>query len=73
MKYIIAVDIGGTTFNSGLFSESLKFIDITPIDKIRNYKNRKDITNAIFNQIYYLIGNNKTDKDDIICIGVASP
>ena len=37
MKYIVAIDIGGTTFNTGLFSESLNEIAISSKDKIRYY------------------------------------
>lgn len=73
MKYIVAVDIGGTTFNAGLFSEKLNLVDITTKDKIRNYKNKKEIIAAIFQQINFLIKSNKLNKKDILCLGVASP
>jgi len=73
MKYIISIDIGGTTFNAGLFSEKLDLIDITSKDKIRNYKNKKEIIAAIFDQITFLIKSNRIKRDNILCIGVASP
>ena len=38
MKYIVAIDIGGTTFNTGIFSESLDKIAISKKDKIRNFQ-----------------------------------
>ena len=41
MKYYLAIDIGGTTFNSGLFSDSLEEIDITPKDKIRYHSGKE--------------------------------
>ena len=47
MKYFIAIDIGGTTFNSGLFSESLNQISISNKDQIRNYADKDAVVNAI--------------------------
>ena len=38
MKYIIAIDIGGTTFNTGIFSESFNEIAISDKDKIDWFK-----------------------------------
>ena len=37
MKFFIAVDIGGTTFNSGLFNDSFVKVDVTNKDKIRYF------------------------------------
>ena len=43
MKYYLAIDLGGTTFNAGLFDESYNLIHVTSKDKIRNYNsNLKD-------------------------------
>ena len=33
MKYYLSIDIGGTTFNTGIFSESLNMLAISPKDK----------------------------------------
>ena len=73
MKYIIAVDIGGTTFNTGILTESLDIIFVSDKDKIRYYSNREEIDNAISSQIESSINNNNIDNNDIIGIGVASP
>ena len=73
MKYYLAINLGGTTFNSGIFSKSLNKIDITKKDKIRYYKDRKEITDAIINQINELLNQNKINKSDIIGRGIASP
>ena len=73
MKYIIAVDIGGTTFNTGILTESLDIIFVSDKDKIRYYSNREKIAAAISSQIETSINNNNIDKNDIIGIGVASP
>ena len=58
MKYFIAVDIGGTTFNSGLFKDSLEQIDITEKDKIRYYSSKEEVASAIINQILSLLKKN---------------
>ena len=73
MKYLIAIDIGGTTFNCGLFSQSFKLIDISAKDKIRNYSNKNDVVCAMINQINSLIKSNKINKKNILGIGIASP
>ena len=73
MKYYIAVDIGGTTFNSGLFNDSFVKVDVTNKDKIRYYKNKNQIVSAIENQVLDLLKKNKVDKNDVLGLGVASP
>ena len=73
MKFIIAVDIGGSTFRSGLFSEFLDQIDISEQDKIRYYNNREHLTDAILMQVNKLIDKNNINKNDVIGLGIASP
>tara|TARA_B100000131_G_scaffold301690_1_gene324118 strand:+ start:1575 stop:2462 length:888 start_codon:yes stop_codon:yes gene_type:complete len=73
MKYIVAIDIGGTTFNSGIFSESLNQIALSEKDKIRHYKNKEDVINGILTQINKLITENNIERDDIIGVGIGSP
>jgi len=73
MKYIIAIDIGGTTFKSGVFSESLNQISISKKDKIRYYDGRKEIVGAILNQMNDLLNSNNIKKNDVIGLGIASP
>jgi len=73
MKFIIAIDIGGSTFRSGLFSEFLDQIDISEQDKIRYYNNREHLTDAILIQVNKLIDKNDINKNDVIGLGIASP
>ena len=73
MKYFLTVDIGGTTFNSGLFNESLEKIEITQKDKIRYYNGKEEVVSAIINQILTLINNNNLNHKDIIALGIAAP
>ena len=51
MKYIVAIDIGGTTFNTGIFSESLNEIFISNKDKIRYYDGKEQVVDAIIKQV----------------------
>lgn len=73
MKYILAVDIGGTTFNTGLFSESLNQISISNKDKIRHYNSKDKVINGIIKQIKTMISENNIKLSDIIGLGIASP
>ena len=73
MKYIIAIDIGGSTFRSGLFTKSLKSIDISIQDKIRYYSNKESIRDAIIEQVNCLILKNDIKKNDILGLGIALP
>ena len=36
MKFFLAIDIGGTTFNTGIFTQSFNQIALSNKDKIRN-------------------------------------
>ncbi len=73
MKYIIAIDIGGSTFRSGLFSDSIMPIDISDQDKIRYYNDKNSVRDAIIEQVNSLIEKNKIIKNDILGIGIALP
>ena len=63
MKYIIAIDIGGSTFNTGLLSESFDIISITKKDKIRYYKDRDNLIDAMISQITSIIKTNNITKN----------
>jgi len=73
MKYIIAIDIGGTTFKIGFFSNSLSLVTVSNEDKIRYYNGREEIVNAIINQVNTTITENNIKKKEIMGIGIASP
>ena len=47
MKYIIAIDIGGSTFRTGLFSEKLIQLNISNQDKIRYYNDKDQAVETI--------------------------
>ena len=73
MKYIVSIDIGGTTFNSGIFSDSLNQVTVSQKDKIRYYKSKDDVIDAIVKQVNNLIDSADILKSDIIGLGVGAP
>jgi len=73
MKNIIAIDIGGTTFKTGLFNESLKLIDISEKNKIRYYNDKEEIISAIIKQVKQIISKNNLSYSNILGLGIASP
>ena len=73
MKYIIAIDIGGSTFRTGLFSDSLTQIDLSEQDKIRYYNDKISVRDAIINQVLNIIDKNNIIKNDILGVGIALP
>ena len=73
MKYIIAIDIGGTKFKSGIFSQSLKKIASSEKDKIRHYKDKDAVINAILDQVNSLILETNINREKIMGVGIGSP
>ena len=73
MKYIIAIDIGGTKFKSGIFSQSLKQIASSEKEKIRHYKDKDAVINAILDQVNNLILESNINRQEIIGVGIGSP
>ena len=73
MKYIVSIDIGGTTFNSGIFTDSLNQVAVSKKDKIRFYKSKNDVVNAIVSQVNDLIDSVNISKSDILGLGVGAP
>ena len=73
MKYIVSIDIGGTTFNSGIFTDSLNQVAVSDKDKIRFYKTKSDVVGAIVKQVNDLIDSVNISKSDILGLGVGAP
>ena len=69
MQYTLGVDIGGTTFSSGLYDSNHSFISKSKKELILNYQNRNELLYAITLQIKSLIKENK----NILGIGVSCP
>ncbi len=73
LKYIVAIDIGGTTFNAGIFSESFNEIAVSDKEKIRFYPGKNHVVDGIIKQVNQLIEKNDIDREDIKGLGIAAP
>ena len=73
MKYFLAIDIGGTTFNTGLFDENYNLIDVSKKDKIRYYSSKIDILESMINQINFLLNKFQIKNNNVSALGIASP
>jgi glucokinase len=73
LKYIVAIDIGGTTFNTGIFSESFNEIAVSDKDKIKFYSGKNHVVDGIVEQVNQLIDKNDIDRKDIKGLGIAAP
>ena len=65
----IGVDIGGTTFSSGLFDNSFNLLEKSKKELISNYHNRDELLYAIADQIKSLIKVNNISGVGISCPG----
>ena len=72
-KYLISLDIGGTTFSLYLFDEKLNIIKKSPIDKIINYRNKNELLNGIEKHIISLLESSQITLNQILCLGISAP
>ena len=64
---IISIDIGGTTFESGILNKDyLNIIDMSAKWHVRDYSDSESLIEAICSQIRELLDKNKHDDDDIL-------
>ena len=73
MKYILTIDLGGTTFNSCLVDKDLNIVNISSKDKIRHYSSQSDLLFAIKKQIECLLSDSKILFDDVVGLSIAAP
>lgn len=70
-KYIIGIDIGGTTYSSTLFDDTLDVIHESKKQLISSYPSTELLLKSIASDILNLIKD--YNKDNIIGVGVACP
>ena len=71
---IISIDIGGTTFESGVLNRDyLNIIDMSPKWHVRDYSNSEALLEGICSQIRDLLKKNKLSDDQIYGLSVACP
>ncbi len=67
--YIIGVDIGGTTFSSSLFTQTLKLVHTSQIDYISEFNNQLLLLDAISKQILDMAKGKPIDGVGFACPG----
>lgn len=72
MKYIIAVDLGGTNLRIGLFNHKIKIKDKRILDT-RRFIQKKNLIRAIIDSIREIIKKNRLSKEDILGAGLGFP
>ncbi|OGS22686.1 MAG: hypothetical protein A2252_03670 [Elusimicrobia bacterium RIFOXYA2_FULL_39_19] len=72
MKYIIGVDLGGTTVSIGLFNSDLKLINSIVLST-EAHKGVDYILSKISSSVLNLIKSRKISKKDVLGIGFGSP
>ena len=71
---IISVDIGGTTFESGILNRDyLNIIDMSPKGHVRDYSDSELLLEGICSQIRGLLSKNKLSNDQVYGLSIACP
>ena len=71
---IISIDIGGTTFESGILNRDyLNIIDMSPKWHVRDYSDSESLLEGICCQIRDLLNKNKLNDEQIYGLSVACP
>ena len=67
-KYLIGIDIGGSTFSSALFTEKLKIVSKSEKNHISNFHSTETLINGLVQQI-----NQISENKNIYGIGISCP
>ena len=68
-KYLIGIDIGGTTFSSALFTEKLEIVSKTEKNHISNFHSTETLINGLIKQIIQTSENKNIHGVGISCPG----
>ena len=71
-KYIIGIDIGGTTFSAALFDEELQTLKQSERSLIADYTHRESLTDALADQAHSLFSG-KFSKQQLLGVGISCP
>ena len=72
-KYILTMDIGGTTFTSGIFDNNLNLIYISPESYIQDYKSKSELILGFESQIVSLCNKYNVLLENVIGLSIAAP
>ncbi len=72
-KYIITIDLGGTTFSSYVIDQKIVIMGKSEIYKVANYSSTDELFEGINDQIMKLLYNVNLTLKDIYCIAISAP
>jgi len=72
-KYILTMDIGGTTFTSALFDSGFNQLDISMESYIKEYGSKTDLISGFTSQLKRLHSKHNISMDEIIGLGISAP
>jgi len=72
-KYILTMDIGGTTFTSALFDSGFNQLDISMESYIKEYGSKTDLISGFSSQLKKLCSEHNISMDEIIGLGISAP
>ena len=72
-KYIITLDLGGTTFSVALFDLKLDQLFISKTSFIQDYQNIKQLIDGIADKIKYIYFKFDISSNDILGLGISTP
>jgi len=72
-KYILTMDIGGTTFTSALFDLDFNQVGMTMESYISEYGSKPDLISGFISQLKWLCSEHIISIDEIIGLGISAP
>jgi len=72
-NYILTMDIGGTTFTSSLYDQSLNQIAMSKQSYIKDYRSKADLITAFTKQLIKVQRENNVSIDEIVGLGLSVP
>ena len=72
-KYILTIDIGGTTFTSALFDSDFNQLGISMESYIKEYGSKTDLISGFTSQLKRLYSEHNISMDEIIGLGISAP
>jgi glucokinase len=72
-KYILTMDIGGTTFTSALFDSDFNQVGMSMESYIKEYGSKTDLISGFTSQLKRLYSEHNISMDEIIGLGISAP
>ena len=72
-EFYLTIDIGGTTFTSGLFNSNLELISISKESCIKDYINKDSLINGFIDKVKILCDDKNINLNEVFALGVSAP